>query len=115
MRGNIDWKDVDSWNAMTNLVPADEQGNRVVGEAITLSTKNCYFHSESRVIAAIDLEDLIVVDTPDVLLISRSDQVDRVKEVVAQLNKNGHVFTHSYSTAVRPWGNYRVLEEGLGF
>lgn len=112
VRGSFDWSDIGSWNALAGLIPPDEQGNRILGEVVALSTHNSYLHSESRVIGAIGLQDMIVIDTPDALLVARSDQLQQVKDVVANLKKRGHDSAHSHRTAFRPWGIYTVLEEG---
>jgi mannose-1-phosphate guanylyltransferase len=115
VRGRFDWSDIGSWNALAGLVAADAQGNRIEGEAITLSTNNCYLRGDSRVIGAIGLDDLIVIDTPDALLVAHRDQVQHVKEIVSQLKKKGSTSAHTHRTAFRPWGSYTVLEEGVRF
>ncbi|MGZ5535996.1 MAG: mannose-1-phosphate guanylyltransferase/mannose-6-phosphate isomerase [Methylobacter sp.] len=112
VRGSFDWSDIGSWNALAGLIPPDEQGNRIVGEVVAISTQNSYLHSESRVIGAIGLQDMIVIDTADALLVARSDQLQQVKEVVACLKKQGHESAHTHLTAFRPWGSYTVLEKG---
>jgi mannose-1-phosphate guanylyltransferase len=115
VRGRFDWSDIGSWNALAEMVAADAQGNRIEGDAITLSTHNCYLRGESRVIGAIGLDDLIVIDTPDALLVAHRDQVQHVKEIVLQLKKKGSTSAHTHRTAFRPWGSYTVLEEGVRF
>jgi mannose-1-phosphate guanylyltransferase len=115
VRGRFDWSDIGSWNALAGLVAADAQGNRIEADAITLSTNNCYLRGDSRVIGAIGLDDLIVIDTPDALLVAHRDHVQHVKEIVSQLKKKGNTSAHTHRTAFRPWGSYTVLEEGLRF
>jgi mannose-1-phosphate guanylyltransferase/mannose-6-phosphate isomerase len=115
VRGSFDWNDIGSWNALASLMPADNQGNRILGEVVALSTQNCYLHSESRVIGAIGLQDMVVVDTPDALLVARCDQLQQVKDIVAHLKKIGHESFRTHRMALRPWGSYTVLEEGPRF
>jgi mannose-1-phosphate guanylyltransferase/mannose-6-phosphate isomerase len=111
----FDWSDIGSWKALSELESADSAGNRVSGEAITIDAHDCYIRSETRMVAAVGVESLIVVDTPDALLIVNRDQVQQVKSVVQQLNERGHRSTRFHRTVHRPWGTYTVLEEGPRF
>jgi len=113
--GDFDWSDIGSWNAVSDLVRPDEAGNRVVGEAILVDTENTYIQSEDRLIAAVGLEHLIVVDTPDALLVANRDRVQDVKKVVEQLKLQAHESYKLHRTVSRPWGSYTVLEEGVRF
>jgi mannose-1-phosphate guanylyltransferase / mannose-6-phosphate isomerase len=111
----FDWSDIGSWNAIAGLTPADADGNRVVGEAVTHGVRNAYLHSETRVIGAIGLDDIMVVDTPDAVLVAHRDRVQDVKVLVNQLKARGHEAATQHRTAARPWGTYTVLEEGPRF
>jgi mannose-1-phosphate guanylyltransferase/mannose-6-phosphate isomerase len=109
---SFDWTDVGSWKALADLVEADEAGNRSLGEVIHVGSHNCYVQSEDRLVATIGLDDLVIVDTPDALLISHRDETQRVKEVVKQLKDANHDSYKLHRTVARPWGTYSVLEEG---
>lgn len=108
----FDWTDVGSWKALADLVEPDEAGNRCQGEVINVGSRNCYVQSEDRLVATIGLDDLVIVDTPDALLVSHRDHTQQVKEVVRQLREAGHESYRLHRTVARPWGTYSVLEEG---
>lgn len=112
---DIGWSDVGSWDTVSELSPADKQGNRKVGDAIMIDTTNSYVHSEDRIVATLGVDDLIVIDTPDALLISNRDHVQDVKKVVKKLKSNGHDAFRFHQTVRRPWGTYTTLEEGFRF
>ncbi len=109
------WNDIGSWDALSKLFPADTQGNRVQGEALLEGSRDCYVQSAARIVAAVGVEGLIVVDTPDALLITRRDQTQQVKKVTQQLKLFGHDSYLQHRTVNRPWGTYTVVEEGPGF
>jgi len=112
---SFDWNDIGSWNSIAELTPADAQGNRTQGETVVHDVHNSYLHSEGRVIAAIGLDDIMVVDTPDAVLVAHRSQVQNVKAVVSQLKARGHEVATQHRTSSRPWGTYTILEEGPRF
>lgn len=109
------WSDIGSWNAVSSLVRPDEAGNRVVGEAVLVDAENTFVRSESRVVAAVGTRNLIIVDTPDALLVADRDRTQDVKKVVEQLKLQKHESYKVHRTVARPWGTYTVLEEGERF
>jgi mannose-1-phosphate guanylyltransferase/mannose-6-phosphate isomerase len=109
------WTDIGSWKAVSELTAPDGQGNRAQGSAMFVGSRNCYVQSDSRMIAAVGIEDLVIVDTPDALLVAHRDQVQDVKKVAQQLKVARHETYLLHKTVVRPWGTYTVLEEGPGF
>ncbi len=112
VRAGFDWTDVGSWKALADLTAPDEAGNRSIGEVIHIGSRNCYVQSEDRLVATLGLDDMVIVDTPDALLVSHRDQTQRVKEVVKLLKDSGHECYKLHRTVARPWGTYSVLEEG---
>lgn len=106
------WSDIGSWRSISELTEADAKGNRVVGEAVLVEAANNYLQGEGRVIAVVGVDDLIIVDTPDALLVGHRDKTQLVKQVVDQLKQDGHESTRLHRTVHRPWGTYTVLEEG---
>jgi mannose-1-phosphate guanylyltransferase/mannose-6-phosphate isomerase len=112
VRADFPWNDIGSWSALGELTAADGDGNRVSGEAIIVGSTGCYIQSDSRVVAAIGLENLIIVDTPDALLVSDKRCVQDVKQVVSALKLTNHAAQQVHRTVHRPWGSYTVLEEG---
>jgi mannose-1-phosphate guanylyltransferase/mannose-6-phosphate isomerase len=112
VRADFPWNDIGSWSALGELTEADAQGNRVSGEAIIVGSTDCYIQSDSRVVAAVGLKNLIIVDTPDALLVSDKRCVQDVKQVVSVLKLTNHSAQQVHRTVHRPWGSYTVLEEG---
>ena len=109
------WSDIGSWRSISELVAPDAQGNKVVGEAVLVESRNTYIQGEGRMIAAVGVDNLIVVDTPDALLVGHRDKMQLVKEVVERLRIDGHESAKWHRTVHRPWGTYTVLEEGPHF
>jgi mannose-1-phosphate guanylyltransferase / mannose-6-phosphate isomerase len=77
-----------------------------------VDTHDCYIQSDGRVVAAVGLSDLIVVDTPDALLVSDKSRAQEVKSIVSQLKLRNHPLHQFHRTVHRPWGTYTVLDEG---
>lgn len=115
VRGDFDWSDVGSWQAISELSDTDAHGNRGSGERVAIDTRDTFIHSEDRVVATIGVDNLVIVDTRDAVLVAHKDHLQRVKEVVAELKARGHDSYKLHKTIVRPWGSYTVLEEGPGF
>lgn len=113
--GSFRWSDIGSWNAVCDLVPADEAGNRVIGEAVLVDVGNTFIQSEGRMVAAIGLDNLLIVDTPDALLVANRERSQDVRKVVQQLKLMNHDSYRMHRTVARPWGTYTVLEEGKNF
>jgi mannose-1-phosphate guanylyltransferase/mannose-6-phosphate isomerase len=109
------WDDIGSWSAVANLVPADGEGNRVQGDAVLVDCQDSFIRAEDRMIAAVGLRGVMVIDTPDALLVADADASQQVKEVVSQLKLRGHESYKLHRTVVRPWGTYTVLEDGAGY
>lgn len=108
---DIGWNDIGSWQAVHEISAKDENGNAMQGNVIAVDCKNSLIRAEKRLVAAIGIEDLCVIETADAVLISKSDQTQRVREVVDALQQKGAT-EHIYHMKVnRPWGNYAVLEE----
>lgn len=109
------WNDIGSWNAIRNLVQPDAAENRAVGEAIFVDTQNTFVQSEDRLVATVGVSDLMIIDTPDALLVAHPDKTQDVKKVVDKLRSHKHDAYKLHRTVARPWGTYTVLEEGRGF
>lgn len=108
---DIGWNDVGSWHAVHEISSHDANGNALQGNVIAVDCKNSLIRAEKRLVAAIGLEDICVIETADAVLISKSDQTQRVREVVDSLQNKGAT-EHIYHAKVnRPWGSYTVLEE----
>jgi mannose-1-phosphate guanylyltransferase len=115
VRGAFDWSDVGSWQAVAALIAADDEGNRGHGERVAIATRGTYVHAGDRVVATVGVENLVIVDTPDAVLVAHRDHLQRVKDVVGELKARGHDAYKLHRTVSRPWGAYTVLEEAPGF
>jgi mannose-1-phosphate guanylyltransferase/mannose-6-phosphate isomerase len=115
VRGAFDWSDVGSWKAVSELVGADRDGNRGQGERVAIATRDTYVHAEDRVVATVGVQNLVIVDTPDAVLVAHRDHLQRVKDVVGELKARGHESYRLHRTVARPWGAYTVVQEGPGF
>lgn len=113
--GNFGWSDIGSWNAVSDALQADEHGNTSSGQNIVIDSQNIHIESDGRLVAAIGLDNLIIIDTPDALLVADKRNSQDVRKVVEQLKISGNDAHKLHRTASRPWGTYTVLEEGAGF
>lgn len=113
--GDFGWSDIGSWTAVKELTPPDAHGNRVIGEALTIDTTNTFIQSQDRLVAALGLNNVMIVDTPDALLVATPDKSQDVKKIVAELKRDHHETHRSHKTVHRPWGAYTVLGESAGF
>lgn len=107
----FDWSDIGSWKAISELEEADEAGNRVSGQAIVVDSRDCYIQGEGRVIAAVGVRDLVIVDTGDAVLVADRERAQQVRSVVDQLRADRHAAATHHLTVHRPWGSYTVLED----
>ena len=112
---SIGWSDIGSWDAIGDLSAPDEQGNRVEGQALLHDVANCYIQSKERMVGAVGVKNLVIIDTPDALLIADRSRAQDVKHVYAKLKAQGHETHKLHRTVHRPWGTYTVLEEGSRF
>lgn len=112
---DLGWSDIGSWNALAILAQADEAGNRSIGETVLLDCHNIFVQSEAHLVAAVGVEDLIIVDTPDATLVAHKKKAQEVKRIVQYLKYRNHHVYRVHRTVFRPWGSYTVLEEGPRF
>ncbi len=112
---DIGWNDIGSWAALGDLDVADASGNRILGEVVLHNAHNCTIQTDGRLVGAVGVNNLIIVDTRDALLVADKTQAQDVKHIVANLKAQGHEAHKFHRTVHRPWGTYTVLEEGLGF
>ena len=108
---NIGWSDLGSFDALAEEFETDEDGNTKDENLLAVNSKNNFIYSSDRLIATVDIDDLIVVDTPDALLISKKGNSQKIKEIVKELKGRGSDLHHIHLTAHRPWGTYTILEE----
>ncbi len=112
---SMGWSDVGSWDAVFDIADKDADNNALSGHVIAIDCKNSLLRSESRLIAAVGLENIIAVETPDAILLCPKGESQRVREVVAALKDTKGIELEEHTTVKRPWGSYTVLENAEGY
>jgi mannose-1-phosphate guanylyltransferase/mannose-6-phosphate isomerase len=112
---SIGWSDIGSWSAIGDLALADGNANRFEGKVIMHDVAGCYIRSTDRIVGVVGIRDLVIIDTPDALLVASKAHAQEVRHIYAQLKAEGHEAHKLHRTVHRPWGTYTVLEEGPGF
>ncbi len=108
---NAGWNDIGSWEAIWETSNKDKNGNFRKGKTIVEETKNCYIRSENRLLVALGLEDLIIVETGDAILISNKKQTQKVKDIVKKLKDENIIEGQIHKKVYRPWGYYLSVAE----
>ncbi len=106
------WNDIGSWSALWEVDAKDGNGNAVRGDAIVHDSRNTLIHGGERLIAAVGLDDVVIVDTKDALLVAAKDKVQQVKQVVDQLKAAGRSEFKTHREVYRPWGKYDSIDNG---
>ena len=109
------WSDVGSWSSLFDALPADEEGNVLQGDVMVHDTHDCYVHSTSRLVAAVGMDDHIIVETKDAILVAPKGRVQDVKELVAMIKKSGRSESSLHREVFRPWGSYDSIDSGERF
>jgi mannose-1-phosphate guanylyltransferase/mannose-6-phosphate isomerase len=112
---DVGWSDVGSWSSLFEALPADEDGNVLQGDTLTFDTHDCYVHSTSRLVAAVGMEDHIIVETKDAVLVAPKDRVQDVKDLVAKIKSSGRTESSLHREVFRPWGSYDSIDSGERF
>jgi mannose-1-phosphate guanylyltransferase/mannose-6-phosphate isomerase len=109
---DIYWNDVGSWDSIFDVLPKDESGNVKVGDVVARDTRNSLIISDRRLISAVGLENILVIETDDAILISKRGDAQKVKKIVEELNSRQRKEASEHTTTYRPWGSYTILEDG---
>ena len=112
---DIDWSDVGSFDALYEELEKDHNGNTKNSNHIAINSKKNLILGSERVIATVDVEDLIIVDSGDALLVSKKGSSQKVKKVVEKLKEQNSHLPNIHLTAHRPWGMYTILEDTPGY
>lgn len=110
-----DWKDIGSWDAIYDLIKKDNNGNALHGDCVILECSNTLMVGNNRLVAGIGLNNLVVVETPDVVLVANKEESEKVRQLVTDLNNLGRREVCENTTMYRPWGSYTILGEGPGY
>ncbi len=111
----IDWDDVGAWSAVHRISDSDEHENVLTGDVIAIDTRNSLIQSDGRLVAVIGLDDVVVVDTPDALLVTHRDRSQDVKGLVERLQAANRTEVKSHVTRDTTWGQVEVLARSQGY
>jgi mannose-1-phosphate guanylyltransferase/mannose-6-phosphate isomerase len=109
------WNDLGAWDAVWSVLPKDDSGNAHFGDVLTIDSKNTLAHATSRLVSLVGVEDLIVVETPDAVLVADKSRSQDVKHIVTQLQKTKREEHTLHRKVHRPWGWYDSIDEGGRF
>ena len=109
------WSDLGAWDALWDVLPRDAQNNATVGEAVLHGSSDSMVFASSRLVAGIGLHNMVVVETPDAVLVVDKSQTQSVKHIVARLKADGHTLANSHRKVHRPWGWYDCIDSGKRF
>ena len=109
---SMGWSDIGSWDALWEISAKDETGNAIAGNVVAEDTRNCYLRSESGLVAAVGIDDLVVVATGDAVMLAPRNRTQEVRRLVARLIREGREEATALPTVHRPWGTYRSLHHG---
>ncbi len=109
------WNDLGAWDAVWNVLPKDDFGNAHVGDVLTTDCRNTLVHASSRLVSLVGVENLVVIETPDAILVADKSKCQDVKHIVSQLNTQGREEHSLHRKVHRPWGWYDSIDEGERF
>lgn len=109
------WSDLGAWNALWETSKKDDAGNVCHGDVLCVGVAGSYIHAHSRLVAAVGIDNAVIVETADAVLVAARDKVQDVKNIVQQLEKEERSESVSHVLVYRPWGSYQSLATGSGF
>ena len=109
------WSDLGAWDAVWNVLPKDENGNAHLGDVLTTDSRNTLVHATSRLVSLVGVENLVVIETPDAILVADKSRSQDVKHIVNALNASGREEHTLHRKVQRPWGWYDSVDEGGRF
>ncbi len=107
------WNDLGAWDAVWQVSPKDAAGNALHGDALALDCRNTLVHATSRLVSVIGLDDVVVVETPDAVMVARRDRSQDVKNVVTHLGREQRGEHALHRKVHRPWGWYDSIDQGM--
>jgi mannose-1-phosphate guanylyltransferase/mannose-6-phosphate isomerase len=109
------WSDVGAWDALWSIEEKDEAGNAIEGDVHLADTRNALVLAQHRMVACVGMEDVVVIETPDAVMVARKDKAQAVGKLVAELKAAGRDETLVHRKVERPWGSYDGIEKGERF
>jgi mannose-1-phosphate guanylyltransferase/mannose-6-phosphate isomerase len=112
---NGQWSDVGSWSSVADLSTPDQNGNKILGDGLALDTTGTYINAPFRKVVTLGVKNLLVIDTPDAVLIASQESAQSVKDVVQALESEQDEKTLLHRKVKRPWGWYDRIDQGERF
>jgi mannose-1-phosphate guanylyltransferase len=109
------WSDVGSWKTLWELGAKDDDSNVIIGDVKAFDCDHNYIRSEKRLVAALGVKDLLIVDTADAVLVAHKDHAQAIKRVVSELKQEQRSEAEVHTRDYRPWGNYETIDESKRF
>jgi mannose-1-phosphate guanylyltransferase/mannose-6-phosphate isomerase len=109
------WSDVGAWDALWQILGKDADGNAVRGEVVLHDSRDSLVFAQSRVVACVGVTDMVVVETPDVVMVAPRERAQDVKALVAAVKAGGYSLAESHRQVFRPWGSYDSIDNGERF
>ena len=108
---SITWNDVGTWTSLAEISKKDQEGNVIKGNVISIENNGSFFQADNRLVAGLGLKDIVVVDTPDALLVCPKERTQDIKKIVEQIKLEKRSEASTSIAETRPWGNYTILQK----
>ena len=109
------WSDVGSWSSLWDNHDKDQNNNVLIGDVIVDKVTNSYIHAEHRLVSVLGVDNIVVVETPDAIMVANKDQAENIKTIVAQLQNTDREEATLHRKCYRPWGYYDSIDAGQRF
>jgi mannose-1-phosphate guanylyltransferase/mannose-6-phosphate isomerase len=115
VRGDFRWSDIGSWSAVFDVAERDSSGNAIRGQVVAVDAQDCLIHADERLTAVLGIKDLLVVSTPDAVLVLPRERAEEVKKLVGLLKSSARTEASDHRRVHRPWGYYESIDSGERF
>jgi mannose-1-phosphate guanylyltransferase/mannose-6-phosphate isomerase len=112
---DLGWNDIGSWTALAEIAESDAKGNALLGDVLVENVTNSYIRAEHRMVAAIGLDNIVIVETADAVPVTHRDSTQDVKKIVERLKASGRKESVTHRCVARPWGSYEGIDQGSRF
>nr|AEP25474.1 mannose-1-phosphate guanylyltransferase [Yersinia pseudotuberculosis] len=109
------WNDIGSWSALWDVSKKDEFGNAIRGDVLIEDSNNSYIYSQSRLVTAVGVSEIIIIETKDAILVANKNKVQNVREIVKKLKESNRKEYLQHREVLRPWGQHDTIAEGIRY
>lgn len=113
--GDFRWSDIGSWDALSDIIAADDEGNIIRGAGMSVDSKRCIIHADGRLVAAVGVEDLVIAETADAILVTHRNRTQNVRDLVDRLRAAKRPEAAVHRRVERPWGCFETIDAGEQF